>query len=430
MLISFGVENYACFRDYQELSMRAAKRVEDKYAFDTGLKTVSRLHRVAAIYGPNGSGKSRFLDALLSAGNFVLKSADSSRAGSRSGAVPFRFDLGATMEPSAFTFEFAVGEDTFEYEFAVGLGRVWSETLHVRPAGANRRRWFDRALNPETAETSWQFGPSLKGPVEAWRDATRPDALLVSTAMLLNSETFRPLTDFFKGFEFAESWRRVPGFALGWATGVAADPETGDMIAGFLRDADIAVEKLRSRDIPADEVLRDISAIEGMAGFPEEVLKDLGVGEDAKIKLPGFGLPLEGTDGLAYVGLMEQSDGTKRMLELAPWWLAAASDSMLLVVDELDRSLHPHLVGFLLRYINRVGANKTQLIATLHDPTQLSSDVLHRDQVWLTEKDRRQRSTLSPLSDFKTRQKESLIRGYLGGRYGALPNVRELAYHE
>lgn len=419
MLISFGVKNYACFRDYQELSMAAAARVPDDYAFDTGLRAARRLHRVAAIYGPNASGKSRLLEALRFAGNFVRLSADRGRTGNRIATVPFLFDAEAANGPSAFTFEFAVGGDTFEYEFAVDFERVWFETLHVRPAGGNRRRWFDRFLDPATDETAWQFGPSLKGPVEVWKEATRPDALFVSTAALLNSEVLRPFSDWFDNLWMFDVWQVLPHFAAQWT---AKDPAARDKVVRFLRDADIAVEDLRFDKAPMPRNLDD-SVMEGMRQvFGNEC--------DRSIPAPKFGLPVKGTDELAYLRLEDQSNGTKRMFELAPWWLGAVASNRILVVDELDQSLHPHLVEFLLRYINCARAKTVQLIATLHEATRLSSDALHRDQVWFTKKDDEQRSTLFPLSDFKPRQKESLARGYLGGRYGALPNVRELVYAE
>ena len=99
------------------------------------------------------------------------------------------------------------------------------------------------------------------------------------------------------------------------------------------------------------------------------------------------------------------------------------------MIDELDRSLHPLLVASLVRRINSEDEDEdgkhAQLVATLHDVTLLR-DVLDRSQIWLTEKDREtERATLTPLSDFHPRPREALVRGYLGGRYGGVPIIRE-----
>ena len=97
------------------------------------------------------------------------------------------------------------------------------------------------------------------------------------------------------------------------------------------------------------------------------------------------------------------------------------------VVDELDQSLHPHLVRFLVGLINREAKAKAQLVATVHDVTLLQGS-LDRNQIWLTEKGLDQAAILVPLSDYKIRSKESLLRGYMGGRYGAIPNVTEPSF--
>ena len=103
----------------------------------------------------------------------------------------------------------------------------------------------------------------------------------------------------------------------------------------------------------------------------------------------GIWTAVKGDDDLAYLELGEQSDGTQRVYSFAGPWLDVVDRSRVVVVDELDRSLHPHLVQFLIRFINRPRAasrNTAQLVATVHD-TLLLEDVLDRTQVWFTERD-------------------------------------------
>lgn len=101
-----------------------------------------------------------------------------------------------------------------------------------------------------------------------------------------------------------------------------------------------------------------------------------------------------------------------------------------LVVDELDNSFHPHLVRFLLSLIHDSEANEQngQLIFSTHDTSILDAKILRRDQIWFTEKDGDQATQLYPLSDFHPRKQEALEKGYLQGRFGALPYIGEVRF--
>ena len=98
-----------------------------------------------------------------------------------------------------------------------------------------------------------------------------------------------------------------------------------------------------------------------------------------------------------------------------------------MIVDELESSLHPNLAEHLVRQFNdpATNPNNAQLIFSTHDTNLLGtlsgSPALRRDQIWLTEKDPTGASVLYPLTDFKPRQDENIERGYIQGRYGAIP---------
>jgi hypothetical protein len=99
-----------------------------------------------------------------------------------------------------------------------------------------------------------------------------------------------------------------------------------------------------------------------------------------------------------------------------------------LVVDELDTSLHPMLVHYLVKRLH-LENSKAQLIFTTHDTTLLSQKILRRDQVWFMEKDAQRASKLYPLSDFSPRENEAIERGYLNGRYGGIPFLKDLDFY-
>ena len=98
-----------------------------------------------------------------------------------------------------------------------------------------------------------------------------------------------------------------------------------------------------------------------------------------------------------------------------------------LIVDEIDASLHTKaceaiIALFSSKEKNRAGA---QLIATTHDTNLLRSPLLRRDQIWFAEKDTEGATRFYPLTDFKPRKDESLVKGYLAGRYGGIPFIPE-----
>jgi hypothetical protein len=87
-------------------------------------------------------------------------------------------------------------------------------------------------------------------------------------------------------------------------------------------------------------------------------------------------------------------------------------------------------VRFLIGLIQdpKINRHNAQLVFTTHDTSVLDADLFRRDQIWFVEKDREQTSRLYPLSDFSPRKGEALEKGYLKGRYGALPFIGELSF--
>ena len=95
-------------------------------------------------------------------------------------------------------------------------------------------------------------------------------------------------------------------------------------------------------------------------------------------------------------------------------------------IDEIKRSLHPSLVEMIIKFFHNPKINKgnAQLIFNTHDTNLLSLDIFRRDQIWFAEKDPKKGATdLYPLDDFSVRKNENIQKGYLNGRYGAIPFV-------
>jgi AAA15 family ATPase/GTPase len=125
--------------------------------------------------------------------------------------------------------------------------------------------------------------------------------------------------------------------------------------------------------------------------------------------------------------LSDESDGTRKLFEFTGGWVRALTIGATLFVDELDRSLHPYITRFLVTlFQGNKNTKNAQLIFTTHDTTLLDTNLLRRDQVWFVEKDAKQSTNLYPLLDYRPRKDEALERGYMKGRYGAVPMVGKL----
>jgi uncharacterized protein len=129
-------------------------------------------------------------------------------------------------------------------------------------------------------------------------------------------------------------------------------------------------------------------------------------------------------DEPAALDFNEESHGTQTLFKTAGAWLNVMSNGEVLLVDEVDTSLHPLLVRFLIErfHSSKINPRNAQLIFTTHNTSLLDQEELfRRDQIWFIEKERDGSSRLYPLTDFKPRNDESLERWYMRGRYGALP---------
>ena len=423
MLISFAVTNYACFKDRQEITLVPPRKTDDdEYSFDTGVRRIPRLHRAAALYGANASGKSRLIHALAFVDSFVIGSSKRRQTGEPIPHEPFRLDAESRSRPTIFEISFVEAGSVYEYGFSVDSERVHEEWLYQWPVGGRQRMLLDREYDPATGEESWNFGASVRGEKRVWQASTRPDTLLVSTAAQLNSKVFTPVVEWFqKRLRVVPARGLIPDFTIAMIDG---DERATERVLLMLRDADIAVSSLRTRkeSVRVDDL---------RPSPPPEILKEF---KDAgHTTLPIWEADLghrpEGCTETHFLDLEEESDGTQRLFALAGPWLDVLDNDLVVVIDELDSSMHAHLTAALVRRINSAPLDEesrsAQLVATLHDTAPMKA-ALDRDQIWFVDKDpTTEASSLTPLSAFKPRRRESLEQGYLGGRYGGVPVIAE-----
>ncbi len=412
MLVEFRVENFRSLRDEQVLSLVASKdkTFEDTHTLETGLKAAPRLLRSAAIYGANASGKSNLIKALQYMRGVVMESATVIQPGQTYAVQPFRLDAESADQPTEFEVTFILDGIRYQYGFAMTTQRIVSEHLLVYKA-FKPQRWFDRHFDESTGKDVYDFGPGLKGPKNLWEGATRPNALFLSMAVQLNSEALRPVFGWFAGGLVILNEQAPLGPQV--SIQMLKQAEGRKQICDFLSAADISIADIEvvTRKVPGQAVHFDLAA-----GKTEVRSEEM---EEHQLR---FSHVTE--QGRALFDLMDESNGTRNLLFLAGPVMDILRKGLTLVIDELDTSLHTLLVRELVRLFHcpDVNTGGAQLIFTTHDSSLLDAqNLFRRDQVWFVEKDRDQVSALVSLSEFSPRKNEALERGYLMGRYGAVP---------
>lgn len=409
MLIRFGVANHKSIRDYQEISFVASalKGGTSQTIEAPGLK--QRLLPAALIYGANASGKSNVLDALSEMRRHVVESFRKNEPNGRIARAPFAL-MEANDAPTTFEVDLLLAGVRYAYGFDVGDRAFTREWLHAYPHG-HRQVWFER-----DAEGPMRFGKGMKGANRAIEGFLRPNALFLSTAAQHGHGGLMPI---FSLLSIGLSFDLDPAIAIE-AVEWAFIGEFGSEVFEIISSSDTGVEALHVDNAAAwtDSTAQELKRVFGDA-FE---VHDLSSGADVRFAH-------RGVEGAHFkVALEQESRGTLRMAVLADGALKALKRGSLLVIDELDASLHTDLVLRLVSLFTdaQINTKGAQLLATTHDTNLLSSDVLRRDQIWFAEKDREGATTLFPLTDFRTRREDNIERGYLDGRFGAVPYLAPL----
>lgn len=416
MLVEFRTKNFRSLRDEQVLTLVASsdKTLLDTHALDTGLKAVPHLLRSAVVYGANASGKSNLIKALQYMRSVVLDSAALQPGQTFDRLHAFKLDATSASLCTEFEVTFVVDGARYQYGFAMNQQRIVSEQLLVYKT-FKPQRWFERHFDVESGKDVYEFGPSLKGAKNLWEGATRPNALFLSVAVQLNSETLRPVFDWFANqlVIFNEHSPLTSHFSVQ----MLKQEGQRNAIAQFLRAADISIADI---EVATKQAMVHTINFDFATGRREESAAEQAVDEVKFLHITEH--------GKAVFDLMDESSGTRNLLFLTGPILDILAKGLTLVVDELDTSLHTLLVQALVRMFHRPETNSggAQLIFTTHDTSLLDAyGLFRRDQIWFVEKRPDQSSVVYPLLAFGPRKNEALERGYLQGRYGAIPFLRD-----
>jgi AAA15 family ATPase/GTPase len=417
MLIGFQVENFRSFKNEQTFSMVAGHFPEhaDTNTFEPPMPGFGKLLRTAAVYGPNAGGKTNLLLALKFMKDFVMNSAAATAA--IYPFSPFKLSASSRRKPSRFQITFIQDRARYDYGFWMGPERIEKEWLVEYAHSGSRTRGralFERDWNAKESAYQWKFSSFLKGQRSVWSEATRPDALFLSTAIQLNSTQLRPVFDWFQ----QRLVIIVGDVKLNESLTVSLleEPNGKERLLPFLREADLGISDLQMKKEPIPPTGGVLVAKSG------PVMVQSQGGASANLITITLSHQANGDKPVGF-DFSEESTGTQILFKTAGAWLNVLKNGEVLVFDEIDTNMHPALLRYLIGQFQskKTNPNNAQLICSTHNTSILDRVIFRRDQVWFVEKDRDGTSRLYPLSDFSPRTDESFEKAYMRGRYGAQP---------
>ena len=420
MLIEFKVENFLSFKEEVTFSKVASSdRSLPNNVIDFGKN--KRFLRNAVIYGPNASGKSNLIKALEFVKDIVINS-HKNQSGEKIIRSPFKLDQNNINEPSKFEISYIYEKILYVYGFALTEEKIYEEYLYYYPKGQpalvferneNEQNYHytmdkkeQRDIEKHTLENMLYLSRSANMNYEKSKNAIKWFVDNLTVAFPSNSN----LMHLFSAEIFDENEKikeKMKKLLCKMDTGIV--------------DVELTLKKYSIKNVP-DEA-------------PENFKKMVEIMDD---KLTGVyhtrmnaihnGKDNEGKDiPVTFDFEREESRGTIKLFDISGLIFDSLMYGKVLVYDELDNSLHPHLISALIKLFDDPEMNQknAQLIFTTHNTNLLKQTLFRRDQIWFTEKDQDQATDLFSLSRFNVRKDKNIERGYLAGRYGAIPFISD-----
>jgi len=428
MLIEFRFKNFKSFKDAQVLSLVASKGNEQSSnLIELNLIKDMKLLPSIVIYGANASGKSSILDALDFCIRFIRQSAKNDPE-DRISVQPFLLDAVSHDEPSEFEFTFIQEDVRYQYGFEVTKDTVLKEWLISYPKGRGRNL-FQREVNKDTGKSIFSFSSYLMGEKEKLVNMTGSNSLFLSIGATFNNEQLKKVYRWFSAKPLSIKAHEIKPEMF-------SDSITKERYLNQMRElikfadfgiVDISIGKQKfdyDNEIPNDVPKNLIPLFKSINNLLKNTSEELKI-EPTKLTIE----MMHTSEGESIQFPIEsESAGTIKFFTLSFPIIHSLQNGRVLFVDELDSSLHPLLVRSLVNLFHDPSTNPrgAQLIFNTHDTTLLNSQIFRRDQIWFVEKDQNGSSHIYSLLDFRPRKDEALEKGYLQGKYGAIPFLSDL----
>ncbi len=382
MVLEIRLSNMFSFRDEVTLDLQAAK-IQTKKAreLEGNLFSVDgeQMLKSVALFGANASGKSNVIKAIRACVNMV-RSSHNYNVDTRFAISPFKFEDYAN-KPSSFYIRFLLNGVEYEYSFSFMHDEIITETLYYYPNG-RKSLVFSRDESRGTEKKDiYEFKTVIKRPFDV-ADNTSKKTLYISRASQMDREIAQKIFLFF----------------------------CNDIVLDYqVANIDSLDNLFKERKEQMLEVLRTADS---------DII-------DFKIQNNAITTFHRTNPSVAFDFETEESEGTKTLFRMMVRMIGIIHEGKMLLVDEIDSSLHTQLVEFVIGMFNH--SDHAQLIYTTHNTHLLNTDFQRRDQVYFVNKREDGSSDLYSLFDFKDfRDTLDMEKAYLQGRFNAIPYISNL----
>ena len=427
MLIQFSVANCLSFNEKTTLEFFASKdRNLKEQLWMSESRYIPNILKAAFIFGPNAGGKSNLIKAFYYAKSIVLGELNPLR----NRTIYFKLCPDCSQKPIFFEFEMLIKRKIYRYGFEIKEGVISREWLwNINSTGEHKvyERTFDKLQknkigygdNYKVLQQDEYFNFVLKG--------TPENKLFLTETINRNIELFRDVFEWFKKIVIIYPHSKLQSFNV-----LINNEFLLQEYRKLMKLCDLGIDDINIEKIEADEVLNKLpSAVRDnlRMDLPGNITLKTderysmnfknGIQEAYRILISH---KIPATETKVEFKINEESDGTNRIFDLIPVLQLLQEDAIVLV-DELDRSLHPLISrAFIKALFTANKQHQGQFIVTTHDATLLDVKLLRRDLIWFIRKNYQMESTLYSLQEFeKVRNDKALQKAYLAGLYGAIP---------
>ncbi len=436
MLVRFIVSNFLSFREEVEFNMLVgAFKTHQNHIHEGPVKTL----RASAIYGANGAGKSNLIKSIEFLQNVVK---DNGLVGSVE-HLKYKLNDENINKPISFEVEFIIAKKVYAYGVSFNRNLVIKEWLIESGISKDDKLIFNREINKAgkiviTLADKYSKTQKQKLLIELIRDN-----LLKSSELLLCKDEVLKIKEIteFKSKILDDLVIIHPNSKFGGLVPSLTTSENFRTFANNLLETfDTGVCELAVENVDFDKFF----------GEDDEVLKsnlinELVLGHNILLNDNGKGVLVTSDAQGNYIvkkvvsnhidnhgkkvafELDEESDGTQRLLDFIPAFSAILDQKVTYIIDEIDQSLHPALLKALVKKIMDEENVEGQLVFTTHESNLLDLDIFRQDEIWFVEKSKSgNSSTIYSLSEYKPRYDLDIRKGYLKGRFGAIPFLASL----
>lgn len=431
MIIRFSVANCLSFNEKTSLDLFASKVGNLKeQLWISKSRYIPNILKSAFIFGPNAAGKSNLIKAIHYAKSIVLKEPNPLR----NRTTYFKLCPECPKNPSFFEFEMLIDRKIYRYGFEIKANTITREWLWQNNS-TGEHEIFERTYDQAT-KNQIRYGDRY----EKYRDdvfvsfilkGTPENRLFLTELIDRNVEIFRDVYDWFKRIVVIYPDTELQSYNV-----LLNNEYLLQEYRRLMNLCDVGIDDISVERVEADEVLDKVpNELKDKLQF--DLLKNLTLKQDDRYsvsmqegnreayriqishKMPSSGEPIG-------FKISEESDGTNRLFDLIPILTLVLQDAIVLV-DELDRSLHSNVSKLFIKTLFKANKNhKSQLIVTTHDATLLDVELLRRDSIWFVRKNYKKASEIYSLYEYvKVRNDKVLQKAYLAGLYGAVPVIKE-----